>query len=183
MGIISALMFSEDMSEEDHAYAFPLDAKANEKVLTALFQFKFITYISDVAGYFGCSHEREKLLTIRNILTVLGAILFAVMSSIDAEFFSEHRLAFTVFKVFMILLLIPFGTDNNTGNRSWLEFPFLPFDVQPAEICKIGFVLIMLLMIRETKKTPKSTTDHMGKLACIFLKFFFISHRFIRSAA
>ena len=44
-------------------------------VLGLYFHFKFITYISDVAGYFGCSVEREKLLTIRNVVTVLGAIL------------------------------------------------------------------------------------------------------------
>jgi len=44
-------------------------------VLNLYFQFKFLTHISDVAGYFGCGTEREKLLTIRNVLTVLGAIL------------------------------------------------------------------------------------------------------------
>ena len=75
--------------------------------------------------------------------TVLGVILFAIFSSIDAEFFSEHRLAFAVFNVFLILLLIPFGTDNNTGNYSWLKFPLIPFYIQPAEICKIFYILIM----------------------------------------
>ena len=75
--------------------------------------------------------------------TVLGVLLFAVMSSIDAEFFSEHRFAFSAFNIFLILLLIPFGTDNNTGNFSWLKFPLIPFYIQPAEICKIFYILIM----------------------------------------
>lgn len=75
--------------------------------------------------------------------TVLGVMLYAIFSSIDAEFFSEHRLAFTVFNIFLILLLIPFGTDNNTGNYSWLKFPLIPFYIQPAEICKIFYILIM----------------------------------------
>ena len=75
--------------------------------------------------------------------TVLGVMLFAIFSSIDAEFFSEHRLAFTIFNTFLILLLIPFGTDNNTGNYSWLKFPLIPFYIQPAEICKIFYILTM----------------------------------------
>lgn len=75
--------------------------------------------------------------------TVLGIALYAIMSSIDTEFFSEHRVALTAFNVFLILLLIPFGTDNNTGNFSWLKFPLIPFYIQPAEICKILYILIM----------------------------------------
>lgn len=75
--------------------------------------------------------------------TLLGVLLYAIMSSIDADFFSEHRVAFVAFNVGLLLLLIPFGTDNNTGNRSWLNFSFLPFDIQPAEICKIFYILTM----------------------------------------
>ena len=28
-------------------------------------------------------------------------------------------------------------------NRSWLDFPILPFNIQPAEICKITYIIIM----------------------------------------
>ena len=74
--------------------------------------------------------------------TGLGVIMYAIMSSIDLEFLSEHRLAISIINVTLLLLLIPFGTDNNSGNRSWLSFSFLPFDIQPAEICKILSILI-----------------------------------------
>ena len=47
------------------------------------------------------------------------------------------------FNVILLLMLIPFGTDNNTGNRSWLDFPLLPINIQPAEICKITYIAIM----------------------------------------
>lgn len=73
----------------------------------------------------------------------LGVIFYVFISSVDTEFFSEHRTALVVFNTILLLLLIPFGTDNNSGNKSWLAFPFLPFDIQPAEICKITYVLIM----------------------------------------
>ena len=45
MGILSALMFYEEISEDDQPYAFPLDVRANEKVLAALFQMKFMDRI------------------------------------------------------------------------------------------------------------------------------------------
>ena len=74
--------------------------------------------------------------------TLIGILLFAIMSSIDADTFSEHRLLLTAACLGILAMLIPFGTDNNTGNRSWLDFPFLPFMIQPAEICKILYILI-----------------------------------------
>ena len=73
--------------------------------------------------------------------TGLGVLVYAIMSSIDLEFFSEHRLALAVFNVGLLLLLIPFG-KTVSGNKSWLDFSFLPFDIQPAEICKIFYILV-----------------------------------------
>ena len=74
---------------------------------------------------------------------VAGVFVYVLFSSIDTEFFSEHRIVLVIFNTVLLFLLLPFGTDNNTGNRSWLNFPFLPFDIQPAEVCKVTFVLVM----------------------------------------
>ena len=74
---------------------------------------------------------------------MIGVLLYAIISSIDAEFFSEHRWMMVTFNTVLLLLLLPFGTDNNTGNRSWLDIPLVPVDIQPAEICKITYILIM----------------------------------------
>ena len=74
---------------------------------------------------------------------MIGVFLYAMISSVDTEFFSEHRTALVVFNTMLLLLLIPFGTDNGSGNRSWLDFPLIPVNIQPAEICKITYILIM----------------------------------------
>ncbi len=75
---------------------------------------------------------------------LLGVMFFIVFSSIDTEFFSEHRLALVLFNTVLLLLLrTPFGEDFGTGNRSWLDIPLVPFSIQPAEICKITYILIM----------------------------------------
>ena len=73
----------------------------------------------------------------------LGVVMYAVISSIDIEVMSEHRNLLVAFNIFMLLLLIPFGTDNNTGNWSWLKIPLIPIHIQPAEICKITYIIIM----------------------------------------
>ena len=88
---------------------------------------------------------------------LLGVLLFAITSSIDAEFFSEHRLALSVFCVGFLLLLVPFGTDLGTGNKRWLDFPFLPIDIQPAEFCKILYILI----------TASVMASHQNRLSAV----------------
>ena len=84
-----------------------------------------------------------RYLIIQSIAAALGVFMYVLVSSIDTEFFSEHRYWLVVINTMLLLMLIPFGTDNETGNRSWLDFPFLPIDIQPAEICKITYILIM----------------------------------------
>jgi len=77
------------------------------------------------------------------LAVALGVMIYAIISSVDLDVLSEYRNAMVAFNVILLLLLIPFGTDNNTGNRSWLDFPLLPINIQPAEICKITYIAIM----------------------------------------
>ena len=103
-----------------------------------------------MATAFGCliiSSTTSHMGTIRLVVVqiaaaAIGVLFFAITSSIDAEFFSEHRTALLGISAFLLLLLIPFGTDNGSGNKSWLDIPLVPVDIQPAEICKIFYVLI-----------------------------------------
>ena len=84
-----------------------------------------------------------RYIIIQLVAIFLGTIIYAMISSIDMDFLQENRNLMVAFNIFLLLMLIPFGTDNNTGNRSWLDFPFLPFNIQPAEICKITYIIIM----------------------------------------
>ena len=108
---------------------------------------------------------------IQSIAAALGILMYVLVSSIDTERFSENRYWLVVFNCVLLLLLIPFGTDNNTGNRSWLDFPFLPIDIQPAEICKITFILIMASAMASYQSRISSVRSvftmvfHLGLLA------------------
>lgn len=111
-----------------------------------------------------------KYIIIQLVATILGVIMFALVSSIDVDVMSEHRGAMVAFNVMLLLMLIPFGTDNNTGNRSWLDFPLLPVMIQPAEICKITYVIIMASVMSSHQNNVSSITSvlhmviHLGLL-------------------
>ena len=72
----------------------------------------------------------------------LGVMMYALVSSIDLDFLSEHRMLMVIFNCFLLLMLwSPLGTDHQTGNRSWIDLKII--SVQPAEICKITYIIIM----------------------------------------
>ena len=73
--------------------------------------------------------------------TLLGVLMFAIISSIDVDVMSEYRTLLVAFNTVLLLMLIPFGTDHDTGNRSWIDFSII--NIQPAEICKLTYIVIM----------------------------------------
>jgi len=93
----------------------------------------------------------------------LGVVIFALISAIDLDVLSEYRIGLVAFNIILLLMLIPFGTDNNTGNRSWLDIPLIPFNIQPAEICKITYVIIMasVMTSHQNKISGLASVGHM----------------------
>ena len=86
---------------------------------------------------------------------LLGIFMYAFISSIDVEVFSEHRIALTIVSVGFLLLLIPFGVEHG-GNKSWLDFPFLPVEIQPAEIIKLTFIVILASVMGSHQNRPSA---------------------------
>ena len=84
----------------------------------------------------------SRYLTVQIVAILLGVIFYMMVSALDVDYLSEHRSVLVGFSAFLLLLLIPFGTGDNLGNRSWLDIPLVPVDIQPAEICKITYILI-----------------------------------------
>ena len=84
-----------------------------------------------------------RYMAVQLVATFIGVAMYILMSSLNVDFVSEHRTLFTVLNVLALLLLIPFGTDNNTGNKSWIPIPVIGIHIQPAEFCKIAYIVIM----------------------------------------
>ena len=112
-----------------------------------------------------------KYIVIQLAATLLGVIAYALVSSIDIDAMSERRSWLVAFNVCLLLLLIPFGTDNNTGNRSWLDIPGVPVMIQPAEICKISYVVIMasVMNAHQNRISAFPSIMHMALHLCILV--------------
>ena len=77
---------------------------------------------------------------------LIGIAAFLLLNFIDVESLLEQYWKILPFFNFgLLLLLVPFGNDNGTGNKSWLSIPGTPFNLQPAEIIKLTFVLLLAL--------------------------------------
>lgn len=82
------------------------------------------------------------------IFICMGIVAYVVLSFVDIELFIEKswKWMFLFNIIFILLLLTPWGIgEEQTGNNSWLQFPFLPVTIQPAEIAKIFYVMILAL--------------------------------------
>ena len=126
----------------------------------------------------GYSEGSVRYLLVQIGASFAGIAAFVGMSAIDTDFFSEHRRALVVFNTVLLFLLIPFGVTVN-GNRSWLSFPFLPFNIQVAEICKITFILILASVMASHQNQlshPKSVIHMLFHLGLLFLLSILLSN-------
>ena len=85
----------------------------------------------------------------------LGVFVYAIVSSIDIESMAEQRNLLVIFNVLLLLMLVPFGVDRG-GNKSWLDIPGVPVMIQPAEICKITYIIIMAAVMNSRKNQISS---------------------------
>lgn len=90
---------------------------------------------------------------------VLGIFLYILLSSVDFELFTQRSwkglLPFCL--IFILSTLSPWGTEYN-GNRSWLQIPHFPVTIQPAEVAKVFFVLLLAFQFsRQREKGDIST--------------------------
>ena len=129
--------------------------------------FGFLMIASATSGY---SEGIMRYMFMQALASAAGIFLYVLISSIDTDFFSEHRMALVIINAVLLIMLIPFGVTVN-GNRSWLRFPFLPFNIQAAEICKISFILILASVMSSRQNNLSSPTSIFHMLAHLILLF------------
>ena len=90
----------------------------------------------------------------------LGVCVYIFFSMLDLESITRKWKWLLAFNAgFILLLRTPFGVAGGTGNRAWLKFPGIPFQIGPAEVVKITFVLLLAKQIEwlwEEKEDLKS---------------------------
>ena len=126
-------------------------------VLTTAFGILAISSATNASG-------NSRYVIVQSAAALLGIFAYLVVSTIDAEFFSEHRNKLIIFNVILLLMLIPFGVDYGSGNKSWVSLPLMPVDIQPAEICKITFIVILasVMAANQNKISSVKSVIQMG---------------------
>ena len=82
-------------------------------LLTTIFG---VVILSSVTNY----SNTYRYLIVQLAATVMGVFLYAIISSIDLDLIMEYRLFLVIFNVVFLMMLIPFGVDYGSGNKSWL---------------------------------------------------------------
>ena len=83
----------------------------------------------------------------------MGVAAYIWVTFIDIEYLMEKWWwVFLLLGLFVIALIVPFGRDDGTGNKSWvfLPIPHVP-GFQPGEIAKLSFIVVLAWMINKAR--------------------------------
>lgn len=125
-------------------------------VITTVFG---IVVIGSATAY----RNTDRYVTVQAVALVLGVLVYIFFTLVDIDIIAERRELLLVFSLLFILLLVPFGEEVN-GNKSWLPVPFVGINVQPGEICKVFYILIIakLMSVNQNKISSVQTILKLG---------------------
>jgi len=105
---------------------------------------------------------------------IIGIVLFIVFSYIDIDIISDKSRFLFVFSILLISTLLIWGVGDDVGRRAWLRF--FDIGIQPAEITKVPFIIIIARMIVNFKerKTLNSFMSLLQILIVFFILFIFV---------
>ena len=119
-------------------------------------------------------------LLVQGIAALLGIVLYFVVAQIDlTEVVKKWKWIFGFNIGFFLLLKTPLGFESN-GNLAWLHIPGFPVNIQPAEIVKLTFILLLAQQLvwlkdnRDLKSIP-SIAMLGGHLALVVGLYYVIS--------
>ena len=92
----------------------------------------------------------NKFVFVQVLSLLLGIAAFIVLTVIDADIIADKWMYLCIFDVLFLLILIPLGYDGGTGNKSWLRF--FGIGIQPSEVVKIVFIIILAKQISYLKE-------------------------------
>ncbi len=121
-----------------------------------------IMFISSTTAHMGAQH----FILIQTVALIIGIVLYVLFSFLDIDVIAERREVLLVVSILFIGTLRIWGVSGGTENRSWLSFSWLPFSIQPAEICKITFIIILAktMSIYRGKISSPLTILQMGSI-------------------
>ena len=102
---------------------------------------------------------------------VIGLVLYFLFSVIDVDIIADKSKLLFIFSTIFISSLLIFGVAGDSGNRAWIRFGLI--GLQPAEIVKIPFIIMMARLLTYQGQGP-GINDKMSVLqSCLLFGFFF----------
>ncbi len=120
--------------------------------------------ISSATRYMGTG-VMIRLVGVQGVAMLIGLGAYVLLSMVNVELLVKHwKLILAASVVLLLLLRTPLGVTRN-GNRAWLEIPHVPFSIQPAEVVKIAFIILLskqLEWVKERRRELKSLGSVAG---------------------
>jgi len=103
---------------------------------------------------------------------ILGLALFVLFSYLDIDIIADKYWFLIIFSTLFIATLYFWGVgEEETGNRAWLRF--FGIGIQPAEIVKITFIIIIArVMVNFKEQKTLNSFGSVLRIALVFLIMF-----------
>lgn len=116
------------------------------------------------------SEGSSRYIIIQSASLIAGVLLYLALTAFDIDILAGQRTLLFLFNAAFISMLLIWGVKGDSGNLSWLSFPFLPFNIQPAEVCKITYIIILA----KTMSVHQTRISSIRSVAPITLHMLFI---------
>lgn len=104
---------------------------------------------------------------VQTFAMLIGIVLFVVLTVLDIDLLTDKWILLSALSLVLLLILIPFGVDDGTGNKSWLRF--LGIGIQPSEIVKVIYIALMARHISNLKEYKN--LNHVFSVAQLVVHF------------
>ena len=125
-----------------------------------------IVVIASATRYSGSN----RYVIVQSAALLLGILLYVAVSLLDIEILAEHRELLLAFNLVFMSMLLVWGVEGNTGNNAWLDLPLLPVNIQPAEICKLTFIIALA----KTMSNNRSKLSSVKSVASVTFQTLFM---------
>lgn len=127
--------------------------------------FGIVVIASATSNYEGGSF---KYIVVQGFALIIGIILFIMLTVLDIDVIADKWAVMLVVCIGLLLALVPFGEDDGTGNKSWIRF--LGIGIQPSEIVKVMYIVLMAKHISYLKEYK--SLSHIFSVAQVAAHFF-----------
>ena len=114
----------------------------------------------------------SRYVIVQAVSVVIGVACYVLVTLVDLQHVTERTWpGMVIFNVLILLAIIPFGRTIG-GNRNWIAIPGLPVNIQPNEIVKLFFVVVLAYQCAVLKEDDRLSRP-AGVASLVIHTFFF----------